>query len=428
MNLHGWMILTALGVGLVIDLVAQGLNLRSLRQGIPEEFAKDIDGKQYLRHQTYIRAQTHLHMVQAVFDLAILAGFWFGHGFSWLDATVRTLQWSPLASGLFYIGTLLLASRFLSLPFTIYATFVLEARFGFNRTSIGTFILDSVKGLFLMLVLGGPLLAGILLLFERFGPGAWLAGWGVMAGFALLMQIIVPIWLMPLFNRFSPLPEGELKETLLTYTRSVGFPVADIVVMDGSRRSTKANAFFTGFGRFRRIVLFDTLIQGYTSSELKAILAHEVGHWRQRHLHESLLLGILNLGMMLYLLSLCLTVPDLYKAFHVTVPSVHAGLIFFALLMTPVELLLTPLLKWRSRQHEYAADRFAARTCGDGESLVDALKKLAKDHLSHMTPHPFYVFMNHSHPPLAERVGRIRMAMEEMIRADRHISGGDRDA
>ncbi|MBF0177337.1 MAG: M48 family metallopeptidase [Magnetococcales bacterium] len=411
MNTYGWIILTTLIAGFIVDSIAHMLNLRSLHQGVPEGFATEVPHAQYHRHQEYVRAQTRLHLAQSTWDLLLLLGFWLVHGFFWLDATVHNLGWGPTASGLLYIGILLLANRLLSLPFSLYATFVLETRFGFNRTTLGTWLTDLIKGTLLTVVIGGPILAGVLLLFTRFGPHIWPGVWGMIAGFMLLMQLVAPTMIMPLFNRFSPLPEGDLRTTLLDYTRRVGFPVAGIAVMDGSRRSTKANAFFTGFGKFRRIVLFDTLVKEFAPAELRAILAHEVGHWRQHHLLKLLLLNLLNLAIMLYLLSLCLTLPELFHAFYVAAPSVHAGLIFFVLLFTPVEMVLSTLLKWRSRQHEFAADHFAAQTCGDGSALVRALKKLAKDHLAHMTPHPLYVLLNHSHPPLIERVGKIRLAM-----------------
>ncbi|MBF0424982.1 MAG: M48 family metallopeptidase [Magnetococcales bacterium] len=415
MTTSGWIILAVLLTSNALDWLARELNLRALPKEAPEEHADTPRQKQHDRRQAYIRARTRLHQGHGLCDHALLLGFWFAGGLPWLDGIVRAGTGDPLVAGLLYTGALIFAGQIIDLPFALYATFVLEARFGFNRTTGRTWALDRLKGVILTVILGGPLLTGVLFLFTRFGPGFWWIGWISVACFLLLVQFVAPIWLLPLFNRFSPLPEGELKTLLLEYARAVNFPVTEIVVMDGSRRSTKANAFFTGFGRFRRIVLFDTLVQGCAPLELRAVLAHEVGHWRQHHLLESLLLGILNLGLMFYLLSWCLTSPTLYQAFQVEAMSVHVGLVIFALLAAPVGMVISPWIKWRSRQNEYAADRFAVTTCHAGEALVDALKKLAQDHLAHPTPHPLYVFLNDAHPPLAARIASIRRAMGEFV-------------
>jgi STE24 endopeptidase len=261
-----------------------------------------------------------------------------------------------------------------------------------------------VKGLGLALLFGVPLLAGILALFQYAGSNAWLYCWATVIIFSLAMQYIAPSLVLPLFNKFTPLEEGELKEAILRYARSVEFPVKNVFVMDGSRRSSKSNAFFTGFGRNKRIALYDTLLTQQNTQEMIAILAHEIGHYRKKHILKGLIISILHTGALFFLLSLFLDSPGLFQAFYMTNQSVYAGLLFFGLLYTPIELVLSIIMQMVSRKYEYEADRFAAETIDDPLSLVDALKKLSATNLSNLTPHPFYVFLNYSHPPLLQRV------------------------
>ena len=362
----------------------------------------------YRKSQEYIRATTRFGLVGNSFALFLLLAFWFSGGFNWFDQVVRVWNYIPLVSGLLYIGILVFAYSLLTLPFSIYGTFVIEERFGFNRTTPRTFFLDRVKGLGLALLLGGTLLAGILALFQYAGSYAWLYCWAAVAIFSLAMQYVAPTWIMPLFNKFTPMESGELKEAILRYARSVNFPIKNVFVMDGSKRSSKSNAFFTGFGRNKRIALFDTLIAQHTVPEMVAVLAHEVGHYKKKHILQGTIVGILHTGVIFFLLSLLLDSPDLYQAFYMRQESIYVGLLFFGLLYTPIELVLSVVMQMFSRKNEYEADRFAAETVDDPCSLVDALKKLSATNLSNLTPHPFYVFLNYSHPPLLQRVQAIQ--------------------
>ena len=286
---------------------------------------------------------------------------------------------------------------------------MIEERFGFNRTTPRTFFLDQVKGLVLALLLGGLLLAGILALFQYVGLCAWLYCWAAVITFSLAIQYIAPTWIMPLFNKFTPMESGELKEAILRYARSVNFPIKNVFVMDGSKRSSKSNAFFTGFGRNKRIALFDTLIRQQTVPEMIAVLAHEVGHYKKKHILQGTIISILYTGMIFFLLSLFLGSPDLYQTFYMRQESIYAGLIFFGLLYTPIELALSIVMQMVSRKNEYEADRFAAQTIDEPGNLIDALKKLSTTNLSNLTPHPFYVFLNYSHPPLMQRIKAIQV-------------------
>jgi STE24 endopeptidase len=281
---------------------------------------------------------------------------------------------------------------------------VIEARFGFNKTTPTTYIMDLLKGLLLALLLGTPLLAAILAFFEYAGPHAWWYCWIAVTLYMLMVQFIAPAWIMPLFNKFTPLEEGELKSEILAYARTIGFPLENVYQMDGSRRSTKSNAFFTGFGKHKRIVLFDTLIKQHTVQELVAILAHEMGHYKKHHIRQTLILSILQTGLMLFLLSQFITYQGLFDAFYMPQQSVYAGMLFFAMLYAPIDFFTGILMQLRSRKKETEADQFAAETTRDPASMVVALKKLSVHNLSNLTPHPFYVFLNYSHPPVLQRI------------------------
>jgi len=393
-----------------LHLAADLLNLRSLRPELPGEFADVYDAERYARSQEYTRARTRFGLIPTTFQLLVLLVFWFAGGFAALDETLRATGQGEIVRGLAFIGALTIGRAILGLPFRWYSTFVIEERFGFNKTTPRTFVLDTLKGLLLALLLGAPLLAGILWFFEEAGDLAWLWCWGLVAVFTLVVQFVAPTWIMPLFNRFEPLDEGELRAAVLDYARGVSFPLEGLFVIDGSRRSTKANAFFTGFGKRKRVALFDTLIEKHSVEELVAIVAHEIGHYKRGHILKGLLLGILQAGAMFFLLSLFLDQKSLFEAFGVTTTSTYAGLVFFSLLYAPIDMVLSFFLQTFSRRNEFEADAFARATTGSGERLITALKRLSADSLSNLTPHPLYVKLHYSHPPLLERIEALRSA------------------
>ena len=404
MNWIGWVVLTALLAETGLRVAADLFNLRRCNGAVPDELADVTDAKRYGETLAYLRARTRFGWVETATHLTAVLAFWFLGGFSWLDVWTRGLELGPVFTGLLYIGLLLAVRWVMGLPFDIYATFDIETRFGFNRTTAGVFVSDLAKKLVLALVLGGPLAAGVLVFFQSVGPHGWWICWLLITGFTLGVQYVAPTWILPLFNRFTPLADGPLREAIVYYATHIDFPLENVMVMDGSRRSSRSNAFFTGFGRHRRIVLFDTLVQRYTVAELVGVLAHEMGHYKLRHMATMTVLSLLQAGLMLFVLSFFLSWQPLFDAFFVQSPSVHAGLIFFALLYTPVDLLLGLLLQHRSRKNELAADRFAAETTGTAQALCLALKKLSVDNLTPLDPHPFYVWLNHSHPPVIERI------------------------
>ena len=364
MNVYAIVVLATLAVRFVVGLITEILNLKALRDELPEEFAGVYDAEAYKRSQDYTRAQTRFGFVTSSFDLAVILVFWFSGGFDFLDGIVRSWNWNPILTGLAYIAILMVGRSALSLPFDIYRTFVIEERFGFNKTTVATYIADIVKAAGLGALLGAPLLSGILALFLNAGAAAWLYCWLATTLFTLFLQFIAPTWIMPLFNKFVPLPEGELRQAILSYARSVDFPLKNVFVMDGSRRSAKANAFFTGFGKNKRIALFDTLIEKHSVAGLVGILAHEIGHYKKRHIIQGLVLSILHAGLLFYLLSVFVRQKGLFEAFYLEHPSIYAGLVIFGLLYAPLEMVLSVLMQIRSRRNEYEADRYAAATTG----------------------------------------------------------------
>jgi len=408
MNIYAVIILLALAVNYVLNLISDLLNLRSLQTSPPEEFKDVFDEEKYRKAQEYTRVRTRFGLLTSTFSIIVLLAFWFAGGFNWVDVFVRDFGYGTIVTGLMFVGILILAQTIISLPFSIYSTFVIEERFGFNKTTPATFITDRLKGLMLTVLLGGPLLAGVIGIFEFFGAIAWLYAWVVVILFTLFVQFIAPTWIMPLFNKFTPLEDGELKQAILDYAEKVSFPLRGIYKIDGSRRSSKSNAFFTGFGRNKRIALFDTLIENHSVPELVAVLAHEVGHYKKKHIPKNMIVSMLHTGVMLFLLSLFIRVPGLHEAFFMENISVYAGLVFFGLLYTPIEMVLSVIMQVVSRKHEFEADRFAADTTGNPESMVSVLKKLSADNLSNLTPHPFHVFLHYSHPPVLQRIRAIR--------------------
>ncbi len=409
MNFIAVIILVTIIANTALHFWADILNLKVLGSRLPESFKGVYDEDQYKKSQDYLRVTTRFGFVTEIFNLMVLLLFWFSGGFALLDRWVRSFDWGPVPSGLLYMGLLALLYAVLMQPFSIYSTFVIEQRFGFNRTTKSTYISDLAKGLGLSILLGGPLLAAILAFFEYVGTWAWLYCWIGVTMYMLIIQFIAPTWIMPLFNKFTPIEDGELKKAILDYAGSIHFPLQNVYVMDGSKRSGKSNAFFTGFGKNRRIVLFDTLIQKHTTRELVAILAHEMGHYKKRHIIQALVIGICQMGIVFFLLSFFLSCQELFDAFYIKQTSVYAGLIFFSMLYSPIDFFMGIFMQILSRKNEYEADHFAVQTTGDPEAMADALKKLSVHNLSNLMPHPFYVFLNYSHPPVMERLRAIRI-------------------
>ncbi|MBD3383539.1 M48 family metalloprotease [candidate division KSB1 bacterium] len=408
MNIYAIIILSALIFEYVFDLITEILNLKALESDLPDEFKDVWDEDQYQKSQEYTRVNIKFGIMTSSLSLILTLVFWFAGGFQYLDSIVRQWELSMIWRGLCYIGILILLRSFFSLPFAIYKTFVIEEKFGFNKTTWKTFVSDMIKGLALAVILGAPILAGVLAFFQYAGNYAWFYAWMVTTLFTLIIQYVAPRWIMPLFNKFEPLEEGELKSEIMDYADSVDYRLEGVYVMDGSRRSSKSNAFFTGFGKNKRIALFDTLIDKHTIPELLTVLAHEIGHFKKKHILKGLIISIIHSGVVFYLLSIFLNHKGLYDAFYMEHQSIYAGLIFFGLLYSPIEFILSIFMQLFSRKHEIEADEFVVRTTDKAESFISALKKLSANNLSNLRPHPLYVFFNYSHPPILQRIKHIK--------------------
>jgi len=393
---------------LCVHNLALLLNARSARLALPAEFQGIYDQREYISSQSYTRAKSRLEMLGSTMNTLVLVCLILLGGFAWLQATVTSLESPWLVQGLVFLGAMAALFEVLNLPLEIASVFDLEERYGFNRTTAGTFIKDKVKTYVLLAILGSMAVCGIMLFFRAFPQNGWLLAWAFMAALIFFLQYVGPSWILPLFNTFTPMEEGPLRDTILATAERAGFDLNEVFVMDGSKRSSKSNAFFTGLGRKKRIVLFDTLINRHTSQELSAVLAHEIGHYKLRHIWRKTLFTLIQMGIMFYILSLVLHSKPLYAAFGLSGTPLYAGLLFFAILYTPVNLFLSLATNALSRRYEYEADEFAVRITKRPQDLSAALRRLARDNLSHLTPHWLYVLLEYSHPPVLDRLRHLR--------------------
>ena len=392
----------------LLDLVVDTLNVRHAKTELPEEFRDCYDANKYKKSQEYLRENTRFGIVSDSIMTPITIAFILFGGFNFVDQFARSFNLGNILTGLIFAGVLMLASQILLIPFSIYSTFVIEERYDFNKTTPKTFVLDILKAWLLVAVIGGIILSVVLWFFEKAGPWTWLYCWVAITLFQLFLIFITPVVIMPLFNKFFPLDEGDLKKAINDYAGSQDFKMKGVFTMDGSKRSTKSNAFFTGFGRFRRIVLFDTLIEKQTTEELVSVLAHEMGHYKKRHILKSMVISVLTTGLMFYILSLFINNRDLFAAFRMQEMSIYASLLFFAFLYAPIEMILSVFGNMLSRRNEYEADSYSVKTYKKPLSMIAALKKLSVENLSNLTPHPIKVFLSYSHPPVLERIRAIR--------------------
>lgn len=396
---------------LIVEGLLDILNLQELKKNqgkIPPLFADQFSPADYQKSIAYTRSKIHFGWVRAAIDALILWAVILSGGFYLLKGLVDEIFASgSLANQVAYplvVGGL---AWVLQLPFSIYYQFKLEERFGFNRMKPRTFVMDQVKTILISLALGIPLLALIFSLVDWMGDWWWLGGWGVMMAFQLLTAALFPVLLAPLFYKFTPLPEGELKDRIFALARQVKFKMAGIFTIDGSKRSAHSNAFFAGMGKTRRIVLFDTLMENLSNDQIISVLAHEMGHNVKKHILKGLILSAISSLIGFYLLSLCLKWPPFFQAFGVPEPSLTVGFVLFGLLSAVFTFPLNPLMKWFSRRNEYESDAFSVEITQDKTSMKEALLNLSKDNLSNLTPHPWYSFYHYSHPTTAERVRAI---------------------
>ena len=391
-------------VSTIIDL----LNAGHVTTDLPKEFADSYDSNSYAKSQRYLRDNARFDVITDTFTTLISLLFVLLGGFNLVDRAARLAGDGEILPGLVFAGIIMLGSQLLSIPLSAYGTFVIEEKYGFNKTTVRTFILDILKSWLIGAIIGIPVFIGTLWLFDSAGSLAWLYCWIGITAVQLFSAFIAPVVIMPLFNKFIPLEEGELKTAVEEYARAHDFRMKGLFKIDGSRRSTKTNAFFTGFGKYRRIALFDTLIEKHTVPELVSVLAHEMGHYKKGHIMKSMLTSMATTGLMLFLLSLFLKNHGLFEAFRMTgSPSVYASLFFFGYLFTPISMAISVARSALSRKREYEADAYAVETYDHPDAMISALKKLSVANLSNLTPHPAKVVLSYSHPPVLERIRAI---------------------
>lgn len=408
MNYYLVAVLVFLVSDFCLTFCVEMLNLKHTSVEVPEEFKDVYDQEKYKKSQSYLKDKTYFSLFQSVIMLPLMISVILFGGFNSVDLFVRSMVSHSLLQGALFFTCILGLSQLLGLPFSYYDHFVLEERYGFNTMTKKTFFSDLIKSFLLFLVIGLPLLMIILWFFESAGGLSWLYCWIIVTVFQLVMMFLAPTLIMPLFNTFEPVEEGDLKTAIETYANQQSFSLAGVFKMDGSKRSSKANAFFTGFGKFRRIVLFDTLIENYSVAELVCILAHEMGHFKKKHIVKMIVSSVIQSFVMFYVLHLFLNNRLLFDAFNMTHVSVYGSLLFFGFLYSPLSQVLSIVGSWMSRKHEFEADRYAIETTSDKDSFISALKKLSVDTLSNLTPHPLKVFLEYSHPPVIQRINAIR--------------------
>jgi len=379
--------------------------LNSTRYGapIPGELEDVYDKEKYEKSMAYKKVNYRFAILTGTFSLAVILLMLFYGGFAFADDLVRKVTQHPILVALLFFGLLMFASDLINIPFSVYDTFVIEEKFGFNKTTAKTFILDKLKSWMLGIIIGGGILAVIVWFYTLTGQNFWIFAWIFISIYTIFMYMFYSNLIVPLFNKQSPLEDGELRDAITTFSDKAGFTLKNIFVIDGSKRSTKANAYFTGLGAKKRIVLYDTLINDLETDEIVGVLAHEIGHYKKKHTLTGVILSIIQTGAILYVLSLFVGSPVLSEALDASMPSFHIGLIAFGMLYSPLSLILGIGMNVMSRKNEYQADRYASEMFRP-QPLVDALKKLSRKNLSNLTPHPVYVFFHYSHPPLYQRV------------------------
>lgn len=383
------------------------LNSKSNRGPLPDELKDTYDEEKYRKTQEYEQVNTRFGVITGAFSFLLMLLMLVFGGFGMLDEWVRTITYGqPITTTLLFFGVLAVASDILGIPLELYHTFVIEEKFGFNKMTVGTYIKDKLKGYLLGGVLGVILISFLVWFYTTTGEYFWLYAWGLVTFFMVIMTALYGSIIVPLFNKLTPLEEGELRTAIEEYATSVNFKLENVFVIDGSKRSGKSNAYFTGLGSKKKIVLYDTLIEQHTTEELVAVLAHEIGHYKKKHIPVSMAISILQTGLVLFILSLFIGNPVLSQALGGAEPSFHLGLVAFGMLYSPISTITGILMNMLSRKNEYEADNYAATTY-KGQALKDALKKLSANNLSNLRPHPLYVFINYSHPPLLSRLKAI---------------------
>jgi len=402
-----YIIIAIIVINFIIDKVLDAINAKHYNDPIPEVLNDVYDAEEYKKSQAYKTVNYKFGLITSLFSFVLTLGFLLLDGFEYVDNFARRYSDNPILIALIFFGIIMIASDIITTPFGYYKTFVIEEKFGFNKTTKKTFILDKLKGLLMTVLLGGGIIALIVWFYQVTGNQFWLYAWGIVTAFTVFMNMFYSKLIVPLFNKQTPLEDGELRTKISAYAASVGFNLEKIFIIDGSKRSTKANAYFSGFGSEKRVTLYDTLINDLDDEEIVAVLAHEVGHYKKKHIIFNLVTSILLTGLTLFILSIFISNPLLSNAIGVETPSFHVGLIAFGLLYSPISEVTGLIMNYVSRVFEYQADDYAKATY-KAEPLITSLKKLSKNSLSNLTPHKAYVFMHYSHPTLLERINNLK--------------------
>ena len=407
-QIYYFVILGALLLEYGLSTISSFLNMNSITETVPKGFEDYYDTEKYSQSQQYLKDKTRLGLLSGTFSL-ILTLFVIHTGiFGLLDEFVRSYSLHPIITGLMFFGILFFINDLLNLPFSLYSTFIIEEKYGFNKTTINTFITDKLKGYGLTIVLGSLIISPIMYFFNTYESKGWWIAWILITMFIIGIQPIFVHVIAPIFNKFTPLKEGELRTAIEEFANKVQFPIGRIDVMDGSKRSAHSNAYFSGFGKSRRIALFDTLLDKHTTEEIVSVVAHEVGHYKKKHIITGTILGILETGIMLYIFNIFMYEQGLYDVFSVNEISVYCGLIFFGMLYAPVSLVTSIFTTAMSRKNEFEADAYALEKTKKPEPLISMLKGLAASNLSHLTPHPMMVFLSYTHPPVNKRIEAVK--------------------
>jgi STE24 endopeptidase len=402
-----WIIIAIIVLDFLFEKYLDYLNTKTMSEVLPDEVKGIYDEEKYKKQQAYQRENNRFGLLSSSFSFALTLAMFLFFGFAFVDSLAWGITANAIVAALFFFGLIMFASDLLSMPFSVYDTFVIEEKYGFNKTTPKTFVLDTIKGWLIGGLIGGGLLAIIILIYQETQNMFWIYAWILISAFSIFMAMFYSNLIVPLFNKQTPLEEGELRDAIQKFSDKVGFKLNNIFVINGSKRSTKANAYFTGFGAKKRIVLYDTLINEMEIDEIVAVLAHEIGHYKKKHVIQGLLIGLVQTGIVLFIFSLLINNENLSQALGVEVPNFHIGLVAFGVLYTPVSFVLGIFMNLLSRKNEYQADAFAAQYFNP-ESLASALKKLSVKNLSNLTPHPKYVFFHYSHPTLLQRLKHLK--------------------
>lgn len=387
----------------VLERTLSYLNFTWYSKPVPNEVADVYNNEEYLKSQEYKKTNFKFGLISSSVSFTAILIFLFLDGFAIVDSWARSLVDGEILVAIVFFAIIAIAGELISLPFSYFGTFVIEERFGFNKTTKKTFFLDKIKGWLLTAILGGGLLAVIVLCYQWADNNFWWYVWILVFLVSLLMNMFYARLFVPLFNKQVPLQEGSLKNRIQTYVETVGFQLEKVFVIDGSKRSTKANAYFSGFGSEKRVTLYDTLIDKLSEDEIVAVLAHEVGHYKKKHIIYNLVASTVTTGFTLWLFSLFVDSDLLAQALGVTSASFHIGLVAFGLLYAPISTITGIVMSSLSRKFEFEADDYAKETYG-ATPLIGALKTLSKTSLSNLTPHPAFIFFNYSHPSLSQRI------------------------